>query len=281
MQNAHIDDLIARYDALLFDAYGVLVREDGALPGAVALIERLEAEQKAYVIVTNDASRQISTTYQRYQSLGLNIPEDRIITSGSLLKRYYAEHDLIGAPTLNLGSHDSMQYARDAGAALLSLDEADAMRAFVLSELPQPDTLEVLQRAISALLRALDTGREVALIVPNPDLIYPRSPGEVGLTAGSAATMIEHILRDRYPERVLRFTGLGKPHRYIYEEGLRRTDASAARAVMIGDQLITDIRGAIDFGMASALVTTGVFMPDLSAPERWPCQPTYLLKPFA
>ena len=139
------------------------------------------------------------------------------------------------------------------------------------------DTLSGIARDHGVKLSELVAANDI----PNPDLIYPRSPGEVGLTAGSAATMIEHILRDRYPERVLRFTGLGKPHSYIYEEGLRRTGVSLEGAVMIGDQLITDIRGAIDFGMASALATTGVFMPDLSAPERWPCQPTYLLQPFA
>jgi ribonucleotide monophosphatase NagD (HAD superfamily) len=36
-----LDALIARYDALLLDAYGILVTLDGPMPGAVALIDRL------------------------------------------------------------------------------------------------------------------------------------------------------------------------------------------------------------------------------------------------
>ena len=31
---ASLDDILSRYDVLLFDAYGVLVHADGALPGA-------------------------------------------------------------------------------------------------------------------------------------------------------------------------------------------------------------------------------------------------------
>lgn len=36
-----IDDLIERYETLLFDAYGVLVDRDGPLPGAIGLLNRL------------------------------------------------------------------------------------------------------------------------------------------------------------------------------------------------------------------------------------------------
>lgn len=41
-------ELIARYDVLLLDAYGVLVDEADALPGAVELIRRLNDLQKPY-----------------------------------------------------------------------------------------------------------------------------------------------------------------------------------------------------------------------------------------
>ena len=37
IQEATIDELVERYTALLFDAYGVLSYSVGALPGAVSL----------------------------------------------------------------------------------------------------------------------------------------------------------------------------------------------------------------------------------------------------
>src|SRR5262245_46231642 len=41
-----VEELIARYDTLLFDAYGVLVHRAGALPGAASVIDRLNRSGK-------------------------------------------------------------------------------------------------------------------------------------------------------------------------------------------------------------------------------------------
>jgi ribonucleotide monophosphatase NagD (HAD superfamily) len=69
--------------------------------------------------------------------------------------------------------------------------------------------------------------------------------------------MFEEALAARYPRRDdLRFVRLGKPHPAIFEEALRRS--GTRDMVMLGDQLETDIRGARDFGLDSALVEGGV-----------------------
>jgi ribonucleotide monophosphatase NagD (HAD superfamily) len=71
----------------------------------------------------------------------------------------------------------------------------------------------------------------------------------------------------------MRFVSLGKPHPAIFEEAVRR--AGTRHMVMIGDRLETDIRGANDFGIASALVTAGGAVA-ASVPSHGP-QPTCLL----
>jgi len=62
-----VDALLARYDAILFDAYGVLVHGNGAMPGAAELLARLNREDKRYFIVTNDASKLPDTAASRYR----------------------------------------------------------------------------------------------------------------------------------------------------------------------------------------------------------------------
>jgi ribonucleotide monophosphatase NagD (HAD superfamily) len=52
-----IDTLLQRYDVFLLDAYGVLVHSTGALPGSIALINRLQELRKRFYVVTNDASK--------------------------------------------------------------------------------------------------------------------------------------------------------------------------------------------------------------------------------
>ena len=81
-----IDELIKRYDALLFDAYGVLVHRDGPLPGACELLARLRRLGKPFYLVTNSAARLPEHAAQRYRCFGLAIEPEQIISSGSLLK---------------------------------------------------------------------------------------------------------------------------------------------------------------------------------------------------
>jgi len=133
--------------------------------------------------------------------------------------------------------------------------------------------------ALNAILRRLDKGAPLSLILANPDLIYPTSENEMWLTAGSMAVMLEAALQARFPGAVLpSFVPLGKPHRPIFEKAAKLSGGGAM--VMIGDQLLTDVKGAIDFGIDSVLVGYGVTA--LSAAEAaGPLKPTYLLPSLA
>jgi HAD superfamily hydrolase (TIGR01450 family) len=267
--------LIARYDAIMFDAYGVLVRGDGAIEGAGALIAHLHAIDKPYVILTNDASRLTETCAARYAALGVPIPVERIVTSGSLLVPYFAQHGLAGARTLVLGGADAQEWVRRAGGLVLEPGAAEEADVLALADLPDEAPMAQVEAVLSALLRALDHGCQVRMVLPNPDRIYPRSTREVGITGGGVAHMIEGILAERYPGRALGFDRLGKPYAMIFEEGKRRLPQGAS-LVMVGDQLATDVRGALDAGIDAALVPTGLIR-DMAGADRWPVKPTWLL----
>ena len=93
-------------------------------------------------------------------------------------------------------------------------------------------------------------------LIRDPDLIYPAGSG-FGFAAGTIANMFEGALALRYPQRAdLRFVRLGKPNTPIFEEAMRR--AGTTRAVMIGDQLETDITGARAAGLDAVWIETGV-----------------------
>ncbi len=117
-----IDQLIERYDALLFDAYGVLVHVSGAMPHAPRLIKRLNHIEKPYCIVTNDASRLPAKAAARYRSYGLEVDADNIITSGGLLPEYFAKHELRGSRCVVLGPADSRRYVELAGGEVVPAD---------------------------------------------------------------------------------------------------------------------------------------------------------------
>ncbi|HKJ07472.1 MAG TPA: HAD-IA family hydrolase [Gammaproteobacteria bacterium] len=268
------EQLAARYPVLLLDAYGVLVHATGVLPHAVERIAYLNRTGKPYFLLTNDASRLPAAAARRYRRLGLDIPAERIISSGELLGPYFAAHGLRGKACAVLGPPDSVRFVESAGGRPVPADSP--FEVLVIGDETGYPFLETLDAALSTLFRQLDGGARVQLLVPNPDLIFPKSENAFGMAAGSIALMVEAALQLRYPHRPeLRFARLGKPHRAIFEEAARR--AGTSDMVMIGDQLETDIRGAAGFGIDSVLVTGGVAGQSVSTTPS-ECQPTYLLQ---
>ena len=269
-----IDELVARYEELLFDAYGVLVHSEGALPGAAELIEGLHASGKPYYLLTNDASKLPATSAARYGSFGVPIPAECIITSGSLLAGYFTRHQLVGARCAVLGTQDSARYVEEAGGRVVPAE--GEFEVLVIADEAGYPFLDTADAALSSLYRMLDAERMAHLLAPNPDLIYPSSETGFGFGAGSIAGMFESALGARYPDRPKhRFTRLGKPHAGLFDEALRRS--GTRDMVMVGDQLATDIRGARSFGLDAAWVCTGVTAEVLdTTPDQ--LRPTYRLQ---
>jgi ribonucleotide monophosphatase NagD (HAD superfamily) len=247
-------DLLARYDGLLVDAYGVLVDARGALPGAAELLAELARTHKPFAIVTNDASRAQATYRARFAGYGIDVAGERFVTSGSLLPGYFARHGLSGARCCVLGTADSVAYVVAGGGVPVALAPGMAIDALVVCDDDGFDFLPAIEIALSAIVRALDAGRMPALVLPNPDLVYPKSSDELGLTAGTIALVIEAALAQRFPLIAPRFDRLGKPAPHLFVHASEMLGIARERLVMIGDQIDTDVAGANAAGVPVALV---------------------------
>jgi ribonucleotide monophosphatase NagD (HAD superfamily) len=132
-----------------------------------------------------------------------------------------------------------------------------------------------MDATLTMLIRQIDAGRTPHLVLPNPDILYPNGANAFGFAAGSVALMFEAALARRYPRRTdLTFVRLGKPEPLLYEHALAL--AGTRNAVMFGDQLETDIAGAIAAGIDSALLTLGVSLEDMAAVSEAQ-RPTWVL----
>lgn len=267
------DDLISRYDALLLDAYGVLVHGDGPLPGAVEFITALRRAGKPFFMVSNTAARLPDLASKRYQGFGLDFASEQILTAGLLIAPYFAAHGLVGKRCAVLGPEESFRYVELAGAK--PVEAFEDFDALLIGDQVGFPFLDGVDAALTHIIEKLDRGGEVPLILPNPDLIFPKASG-FGITSGSVALIIETALRQRYPNRPnLGFVPLGKPQPGLFELAVQR--AGTRNVVMIGDQIETDIRGAQGVGIDSALVTGGVSGLAFAEGESGP-RPTYLLE---
>jgi ribonucleotide monophosphatase NagD (HAD superfamily) len=171
-----------------------------------------------------------------------------------LLKPYFAANKLQGSRCAILGPEDTFHFVSQAGA--LAVPPSEDFDVLVIGDQVGFPFLESMDDVLSRLISKFDRGESPPLILPNPDLIYPKASG-FGMTCGSMAVVIESALRQRYPGRKdIHFVHLGKPETPLFEEAARR--AGTRNLVMIGDQMDTDIRGACRFGIDSALVSGGV-----------------------
>jgi ribonucleotide monophosphatase NagD (HAD superfamily) len=267
-----IGELLDAYDGILLDAYGVLVDAGGILPAAGPLLAELAWRRLPFAVVTNDASRSAATYARRFAAAGLEVGPQQIVTSGSLLPAYFRERGLVGARTCVLGTPDSYDYVRLGGGVPVPLGPGMEIDAVAVCDDSGTPFLEGVERALSAVVRALETGRRPHLILPNPDLVYPKGDGELGFTAGAMALLIEAALARRFRAQAPAFDRLGKPEPHLFHEAATRLGVPPARLLMIGDQLETDIAGARAAGIDAAL---------LAGISRWgpasPVAPTYLL----
>ncbi len=265
--------LLPRYDGFLFDAYGVLVDQAGARPGAAAAVAAVRAAGRPLAVVTNDTSRLPATAAARFAGVGIDVAADEIVTPGLLLPGLVAARGLAGATAVVLGNRDACAYAVAAGLTVIDGDRLvrdglatpATIDALVVCDDGGFDFLPGMNAALTACVRALDAGRPLTLVTTNPDLIYPRGGGALGFTAGSMALMLETALARRYPAPP-RFVALGKPAPALFALGQARL-GGAARVVMIGDSLETDIAGARAAGLDAALVAGVSVWHDGAVPD--------------
>lgn len=268
-----------RYDGFLFDAYGVLVDEQGAINGAKRLINRLYDQGRKFWILSNGSSRIEEDLLQRYLDLGFKLEINQLITSGGLLTSYFVGKSYQEQSVAVLGPSGSVQYVERAGGRPIAWLEGASARVVVIANQTGYPLLEGIDRLISFCFSRLDQGLDLEVIITNPDLIYPKSTGEFGLTAGGVGLLIEESLVLRYGESVRdRFFRLGKPFAPIFDEAVRR--AGSKQLLMIGDQLMTDIKGARDYGLDSLLIGTGLTPASYFQEIPEPLKPTYALVAF-
>ena len=227
------DRLVEGYDGVLLDAYGVLLDKSGAMPGAARFLSSLTAAGRPWLVLTNSASRLPETFAAELAESGLPVPADRIQTSGMLLADWFAEQGLRGARALVLGPDDSAEYVRRAGGRVIEVNARADAEVLVIADQKGFDCLDAMDHALSMVLRRLDAGRPLRILLCNPDLIYPVAPGRYGFTAGGLAAMLEAVIRERYPDLANPVVPLGKPHAPLFEAARRRLRAEGLDALLI------------------------------------------------
>ena len=277
----NMSSLLELYDVILLDAFGVLVTLKETLPFAKELIDTLNNKNKDYLIVTNNASSPAKQISESFFHKNLEIPEEKILSSGSLISGWIAENFEKPPKCLFMGGEKAELLLKDFTGTKKKLEDIswdldEHFDLLVLCTQVDEDYKLNLEKLMSYLFAAKESGHFPKLLLPNPDLIYPKGKGHYGIVSGMIAEVLESALKLRFGYLPGKFIKLGKPSSYIFEKAKERFPGK--KLLMIGDQLETDVKGARAAGIDSALILGGVVSEKNLSEGSGNCLPDFLLK---
>ena len=239
------------YKAFLFDLDGCLRYGLEAAPGASRLLQTLREHGKSILVLTNTSAKGADDLAVELQGIGLDLAPQEIQTTFDAVGTYL--HQRFG-PTrvLCIGTPPLERRLQRDGHEVLPIARCREARAVVVGR----DLTFNIERMVAA-ARAIDAG--AVFIALNVDVRLPVEGGEYTAAAGPIVSAIA-TLAYREPEI------LGKPSRAFFDLAMQRLGVAPQEAVMIGDNVATDILGGKAVGLFSILVTQSNVKPtaDLS-----------------
>lgn len=252
------DHLTSRYAAVFCDVWGVIHNGVRSFAEACAALRAARAKGLAVVLVTN-APRPHGSVEAQLRSL--QVPDeawDCVVTSGDVTR------DLIRAAprrVFHIGPERDLALYDGLDAELSDEREADAIVCTGLAD----DTTETPE-TYAELLRRL-RGRDLPMICANPDVMVERG----GVTVWCAGALARG-----YAQLGGRTLVAGKPFAPIYVAAMRAAEEILGRTVerrevlAVGDGMLTDIKGAADFGLDTLYVSGGVHWRDYGEASHAP-----------
>jgi 4-nitrophenyl phosphatase len=224
---------------LIIDMDGVLWRGDEPMEGLQAFFATLRKRDIGFTLATNNSSRTPEQYTAKLARFGIEVSEDRILTSSQVAAAYLASQAAPGARVYAIGGEGVRQALEQQGFELAE-QEAD----YVVVGWDTHLTWHKLATA------ALLIHRGAGFIGTNPDTSYPTERGPVPgngaqLAALEVATGIAPVVT-------------GKPEPPMYEEAMRRMGARPETMAVVGDRLDTDIAGGVRLGLTTVLVLSGI-----------------------
>jgi len=229
--------------AVLLDLDGVLYVEDEPIAGAVDAVAALRALGLRLRFVTNTTSRPRREILARLERLGIRVAAAELVTPAHLA----VQHCLRAGLSRPLLLMDDRLREDLAGLEPVERD-ADVV---IVGDLGEAFGYTILNRAFRELLG----GAELVALQMNR---YWRTPDGLSLDVGPFVAALEYASGR---EAVV----VGKPARAFFDAVLADLGIGATAAAMVGDDVESDIGGALRAGLAGILVRTGKYRADAVA----------------
>jgi len=242
---ASIFDVIDQYDCLLCDINGVIADGTFLLPKVESSLYKLQDKGKHIIFVSN-ATRTKEMVKTQLIMTGLDYDFlDKIVTSGDVLRHFM--NNRIGEFSNMKDSAKCFVFGNTnflIGMSDISLvDDINEADYIILNGIVS-DIKVVDQSCFKSLVE-----RGVPFICTNPDKVALN--GDMFQGQGYAAAKYKQMGGQVY--------SYGKPSRMIYDRVFELYPGlKSLKCICVGDTLLTDIKGAIGYGLDSIFITHGI-----------------------
>lgn len=263
--------LADRYSGFICDLDGVVYRGAGAVAYAVESLDEQRAAGKLIAYATNNASRPPRVVTEHLASLGIDLEIADVVNSAQAGARRVAELVPAGARVIAVGGPGVEDALRESGldpVFPLGLEAAQAAGEAVepIAAVLQGYGPDVSWHDLAQAAFAIQRG--AIWVATNADSTLPLAHG-IAPGNGALVGAVRHAVE---VDPVV----VGKPYPPLYEYSAKALGLPLEEVLALGDRLDTDIAGAVNTGIDSLYVTTGVSAPldvALAEPKE---RPTYL-----
>lgn len=228
---------------VLLDLDGVMYVGDQPIDGAAAAVAALRDAGLGLRFVTNTTERSRAQTIAKLVRMGLDPADEEVVTPAALARRHCLD---AGHRTVALIMNDDVKV--DFHDLEQVFERPDAV---IMGDLGSAFGFEILNRAF----RMVMGGAELVALQKNR---FWLAEGGLSLDAGPFVAAIEYATGREA-------TVVGKPSRSFFELVLEGLGSEPGRAAMVGDDVETDVGGAMRAGLAGILVRTGKYRQDFVA----------------
>lgn len=245
----------ARVDAArgyVFDLDGSLVLGDKsnnavtALPGAIELLQLLDARQVPWLVMTNGTVRTPAGISLELAKAGLSVPADKIMTPATVAADYFTNKDM--RRIIVLGVEGVWRPLTDAGLEVVlpgrSNEGADSADAIFIGWYRQVD-MDEIEVACNAVWRG--AGLYCASMVP----FFATHGGRALGSSRAIAAMITSITSRRA-------TPLGKPSPHALRAAAKLIGCKTSELVVVGDDPDLEVKMALAGKALAVGVHTGI-----------------------
>lgn len=241
-------ELMDEYDGFLFDIWGVICEGAFPYPRAIEMVNEIIANKE--VLFVSNAPREKNYSASFLRKLGLHVTPEMIVTSGEIARGIVSDKEhyfMQNKPKLyHLGAEKNEDILTGINVEVTT-DISEAGLLFITCYRDEEEDVSDIEAIFQQAAKI-----KMPAICVNPDTIIVNQ-GKLRYCSGYFAPQYQKLGGE------VIYTG--KPWPPIFEAALeimaQRGVTDKNKILMVGDTLETDIIGAINCDIPSALVTSG------------------------